>query len=234
MSSPTVIPCPNCRTYIDADSRFCKHCAFNLATNNPALKSRPESRKSFGGGEYLPRLLLVAIIGLLLAGVLYVVGKRRPSSSSEVYVTTGSSNSRSAASTNNSRSSAVSNSGSSLSRGRVEDAVKRMLSNLKQGGDVSVDGIQELPQQNSAVADLSFNAFEYAADDYGRPVASNKYNPKPLPTDRLPTPGEMFQPRIKLFTGRGNAMLTRYNDGEWVLKEVRWAGVGWQGAVKVN
>jgi guanyl-specific ribonuclease Sa len=122
-----------------------------------------------------------------------------------------------------------------LTNTNVEAAVRQLLSNLSQGGSFRVEGVQELPQTNEAVADLIFEEFKYAADNYGTPVAKDRYNPKPLPKDRLPTPGELFQPKLKSYSGRGKAMLKHYNDGRWSLKEVRWgSGEGWTGNVTVR
>ncbi|HKO95606.1 MAG TPA: YARHG domain-containing protein [Pyrinomonadaceae bacterium] len=123
-----------------------------------------------------------------------------------------------------------------LTNGNVEEAVRRMLSNLTQGGSVMVQGVQELPQENAAVADLVFNQFKYAADQYGTPVAASKYNPKPLPRNRIPTPEEMFQPRLRTYSGTGRAVLKHYNNNQWTLKQVNWGGmgIGWQGNVVVR
>jgi YARHG domain len=124
-----------------------------------------------------------------------------------------------------------------LTNANVEAAVRQMLSNLSQGGSVSVQGVQELPQENAAVADLIFSQFKYAADPMGgTPVAANQYHPKPLPRDRIPTPEEMFQPRLTTYSGNGKATLKHYNNGQWTLKQIVWGsmGVGWQGNVVVR
>lgn len=123
-----------------------------------------------------------------------------------------------------------------LTNGNVEEAVRQMLSNLTRGGSVTVQGVQELPQENAAVADLVFNQFKYAADQFGTPVAASKYHPKPLPRDRIPTPEEMFQPRLRAYSGTGRALLKHYNNNQWTLKQVNWGGmgVGWQGNVVVR
>lgn len=123
-----------------------------------------------------------------------------------------------------------------LTNANVEEAIRNLLSNLTQGGSVNVQGVQELPQENAAVADLVFDQFKYAADQFGTPVAASKYKPKPLPRNRIPTPEEMFQPRLRTYSGTGRAVLKHYNNNQWTLKQVNWGGmgVGWQGNVVVR
>ena len=237
MSAPTAITCPNCKADIDADSRFCTYCAFALTPQAFTPQGEAQGGESSTGRNKTVTTLLICGAVVLLFYFLANRGNR--SNSTEINVSaptagSSSSSSTSSATTRNSSSSSSQSSSAGLTRASVEDAVTRLMSNLKQGGSVSVEGVQELPQQNSAAADLVFRDFKYAADNYGTPVESSKYNPKPLPTDRLPTPEEKFQPRLRTYSGSGRATLTRYNDGQWVLKEVNWSGVGWRGTVKIH
>lgn len=125
----------------------------------------------------------------------------------------------------------------SLTNARVESAVAGMLSDWRLGGSVSVKGIQEIPQQNSAVADLQFNEFQYGTTHTGGLVKARDFKPMPMPKDRsrLPTMEEMFPQRKSVYTKDGKAILTRYNDGRWVLKEVRWGfDTGVKGTVEIR
>jgi hypothetical protein len=114
----------------------------------------------------------------------------------------------------------------SLTNANVETATREMLNAFTLAGTVAVQGIQELPQHNSAVADLRFNGFEYAVTNEGHLLKARDFHPQQprnrRPTDPLPSMQEMFPPRKISYSGGGRGILTRYNDGRWVLKEVDW------------
>ena len=63
--------------------------------------------------------------------------------------------------------------------------------------DLSVSGVQETPQENSARADVRFNSFRY-----GRGNADS-------------------------YTGNGVATFSHYNDGRWALTKVEIPGREW-------
>jgi hypothetical protein len=124
-----------------------------------------------------------------------------------------------------------------LTNAKVETAVASMLSDWRLGGSVSVRGIQEIPQQNAAVADLQFNDFQYGVTTEGGLVRAKDFNPKSMPKDqsRLPTMEEMFPQRKATYSKDGKAILSRYNDGRWVLKEVRWGfDTGVKGTIEIR
>src|SRR5687768_669525 len=83
-----------------------------------------------------------------------------------------------------SSSQATTSANEGLTNARVETAVGAMLSDWRLGGSVSVRGIQEIPQQNSAVADLQFQQFEYGTTYEGGLVKAKDFKPKPMPKDR--------------------------------------------------
>jgi hypothetical protein len=131
----------------------------------------------------------------------------------------------------------------SLTNAKVESAVTRTISDYRFNGSISVEGIQELPQQNSAVADLRFNGFEYPVTNEGRLMKTKDFHPKSYPenrkpTDQLPSMEQMLPPRKVSYSGSGRGVLTRYNDGRWVLKEVSWGqgfnSLGVTGTVSIN
>jgi hypothetical protein len=118
-----------------------------------------------------------------------------------------------------------------------------MISDYRFGGSVNVEGIQELPQQNSAIADLRFNGFEYPVTNEGRLIKTKEFKPKAMPQrrnpgDPLPSMEQMFPPRKVSYSGSGRGILTRYNDGRWVLKEVTWGqsvnSLGVTGTISIN
>lgn len=146
-----------------------------------------------------------------------------------------SSSSPNSSSSTSSQPTASSNQG--LTNAQVETAVTSMLSDWRLGGSVSVRGIQEIPQQNSAIADLQFNDFQYGTTYEGGLVKAKDFKPKPMPKDqsRLPTMEEMFPQRKTTYSEDGKAILARYNDGRWVLKEVRWGfDAGVKGTVGIR
>ncbi len=223
--------CPRCSSEIEADSKFCRHCAFNFAVH--------ESQSAVPSNEHSARvgfpLKLGFVIVAIVMAVVIVIGLLILNQRGQ-HTTRIESNSSISSSSTSVTAAASDVDANRLTNANVEAAVGRLLSNLTQGGRVSVQGVQELPQENAAVADLVFSDFKYAADQFGTPVAANKYHPKPLPRDRLPTPEEMFQPRLRTYSGSGRATLKHYNNNQWTLKQVNWGsmGVGWQGNVVVR
>lgn len=122
-------------------------------------------------------------------------------------------------------------SGGVLTNASVETAVATMLSDWRMGGSVSVRGIQEVPQQNAAVADLQFNNFEYGVTYEGQLIRASKFKIPAKSGKMIPSPEEMFPPRRVSYSRDGKATLGKYNDGRWVLKAVNW---GFDTGVKGN
>jgi len=101
-----------------------------------------------------------------------------------------------------------------LTEERVQNAVDRMLDEWQVGGSVRIRGIQENKEQSSAVADLIFDNFEIekAGMEY---VKKGKYQNSGNPI------WESFNNhRVVKISGGGQARLSQYNDGRWVLKGV--------------
>lgn len=118
-----------------------------------------------------------------------------------------------------------------LTTDKVQAAVERALDFTRIGGSLTVQGIHEDPQQNTAQADLNFINFQFKGRELDGPVSKDQPLPQ-KPDTRSPNYwSEMSQYTInpvKLysFTGRGSATLNKYNDGRWVLKIVRFGGSG--------
>ena len=71
---------------------------------------------------------------------------------------------------------------------------------IKSGGKATVNGVQELPQENTARADLTISNFTFQqATGFGG-----------------------VRPRT--YSGPGTAIFTHYNDGRWVLSQIETNG----------
>jgi hypothetical protein len=121
-----------------------------------------------------------------------------------------------------------------LTTEKVQSAVDKALDWTRKGGRAVVLGIQELPQENAARADIRFEQFQYATDHYGQPISASK-QAKPLPKDRLPSPDELFgQPKVVAYSGKGVGVLKHYPDGRWVLAEVHFNLVGVNSNIEIH
>jgi hypothetical protein len=117
---------------------------------------------------------------------------------------------------------------------KVQRVVDKALDWTRKGGSATVLGVQELPQENAARADITFNGFQYATDYYGQPISAEK-KVKPVPNDRLPTPDELFgQPKVASFSGKGEATLKHYSGGRWVLTAVHFDLVGVSADIEIR
>jgi len=122
--------------------------------------------------------------------------------------------------------------GGQLTTDKVQRAVDKALDWTRKGGGASVLGIQEVPQENAARADVRFDGFQYNANVEGSPVSKDKTTP-PEPSINDPrfyekmTQHGLGAVQVKRFSGRGTAILKHYNDGRWVLTGVQfdWVGV---------
>ena len=109
-----------------------------------------------------------------------------------------------------------------LSNERVQLAVDKVLAWTQKGGRAIVLGVQELPQESAARADIRFDGFQYNSDQAGTPISKNKKPPKKPDVKSPNFYDEMFkygtqQTKTSTFSGSGVAILKHYNDGRWVL-----------------
>jgi hypothetical protein len=79
-----------------------------------------------------------------------------------------------------------------LTNSMAEGALRRWVSS----GNVTVTGIQEIPQENAAKVDVTFSNFKFK------------------------TTGIMGGQVERNYSGPGVAVFTHYNDGRWVLTKV--------------
>lgn len=254
--------CPRCGSALDGDSRFCQQCGLGLSpaeqaratefqpsthTTCPNCNEQISEKAAFcwNCGQRVSRLpepagterkkAVALILGACLAvAVLYILLSRN----------TGRTNVTSPITTYERNVGSIINSATQpdsnkLTNAKVEDAVGKMTSNLRVGGSVVVDGIQELPQENAARADLRFNGFQYKSDMAGTPLTNDKQTPKKPEINSPNFYDEMYkygtqQIQVKNYSGQGTAILKHYSDGRWVLKEVHWEFNAWVGTVDVR
>ena len=169
------------------------------------------------------KMTSISIAASVLACSLFLVSCSSPSSS-------GASSSATSSSSGPKRSA----DDSPLAVAKVQKVVDKALDWTRKGGSATVLGVQELPQENAARADLTFNGFQYATDYYEQPISAEK-KVKPIPNDRLPSPDELFgQPKVASFTGKGEAILKHYSDGRWVLTAVHFNLVGVSADIEIR
>jgi hypothetical protein len=145
--------------------------------------------------------------------------RSRQSESAASSNTNGNYNSQNTAvTTNTTTASESSSSGGEITDSNVQRAVRSFMSEFTKGGNINVEGVQELPNQNAATADLRFVNWICSTTYEG---GLSKQKPPPVTYDRYGMPSSTFGLRLKTYNTSGLAVLKRYNDGRWVLKEVR-------------
>ncbi len=168
-----------------------------------------------------------------LSAVIFVAGFNNPSTSTSPSNPSSSSSTPSSTSSTPSAPAATPNQG--LTNAKVETAVADLLSDWKMGGSISVRGIQENSQTNSAIADLLFNDFEYGVTFEGQILKKSQFKMPAKSGNPIPPPEEMFPPRKVKYSKDGKATLSMYNDGRWVLKAVNWGfDSGVKGTVEIR
>jgi hypothetical protein len=212
--------CSGCSSALEAASKFCPQCGQPTVVTNV----EPDHQ----------RVIIIILAVCFGIGLLYFLLARN--SSNRVIVSSPGTTSPPSSS---SIVSSIAEATNQLTNVKVERAVNRLTSNLRVAGGISVEGIQELPQENSARADLRFTNFQYKSDMAGTPLSSNRQAPEkpqindPNFYDKMYRYGTQ-QVYTKNYSGPGFAMLKHYNDGRWVLKEVHWQFNGWVGDVDIR
>ena len=127
--SSSTINCPNCQQQINLAALFCWNCGRQIGL---ATSAKAESRRSVA-------IVLAVCLGIAL---LYILLSRNSKSTTVTSATT----------TFQQNISSVSNRATEPERNKltnvkVEQAINQLTSNLRVGGTISVDGIQELPRK---------------------------------------------------------------------------------------
>jgi len=133
----------------------------------------------------------------------------------------------------------VESDGGQLTTDKVQRAVDKALDWTRKGGRATVIGIQEIPRENSAKADVRFDSFQYNANSYDMPISKDQKTP-PEPDVRDPKFYEkMYQNRsgqvhIESYSGQGGAILKHYTDGRWVLTGVQFGFHGVNANIEIR
>jgi hypothetical protein len=181
------------------------------------------------------KLTSICIAAAILTGAMLLSACSSTSSSSS----SSSAGTSSSAASSSSSGSKRSTDNSQLSVEKVQAAVDRALDRTKKGGRAAVSGVQELPQENTARADIRFDGFQFNADMYGTPISKDKKTP-PEPAIKDPKFYEKMyqnragQTRIETYSGQGTATLKHYNDGRWVLTGVQFGMNGTNANVEIR
>lgn len=225
-STPNALPsrstnCPKCHEQINSSATFCWNCGHQISLATPATFERKK-----------PIAVIIAVcLGIALIYIILSRNSNRATVNSPATTIE-----RNLTSVINSATQTDTN---KLTNAKVEEAVNRLTANLRVGGTIGVDGIQELPQENAARADLRFVNFQYKSDAAGTPVSSDKQAPKKPQINDPNFYDQMYkygtqQVQTKTYSGQGFAVLKHYSDGRWVLKEVHWGFNGWSGNVDIK
>lgn len=217
--NPLPQECTRCNASIQPGAAFCSNCGQRTAL----VSAEPDHKRAV--------LILVAVcFGVVL--VYFLIFQRSPHRTVSGFTSSTATNLGSVV-------SSISSATNQLTNDKVERAVSQLTANLRVAGTISVDGIQEQPQDNSAKADLRFTNFQYKSDMAGSPLSTDRRAPEepkvndPDFYDKLYKYGTQ-QVHTSTYSGPGVAVLKHYNDGRWVLKEVHWEFSGWAGNIDVR
>lgn len=254
--------CPSCGSALDSESKFCQQCGLRLASNAPSSVNLVDSSSSiicpkcstqlnptatfcWNCGQHIgvttaatseSKKPIAIILAVCLGVALVYIFLSRNSSNKTTVSSPTTTLERNLSSVINSATQPDPN---KLTNAKVEQAVNQLTSNLRVGGSIGVDGIQELPQENAARADLRFVNFQYKSDSAGTPVSSDRRAPEKPETNDPNFYDKMYkygtqQVQTRNYSGQGFAILKHYSDGRWVLKEVHWGFNGWSGNVDIK
>lgn len=225
--------CPGCGEGLGENAVFCANCG------DPISKYRPTSGTSATGINRNHVMLMSGLVVVVVIAILVVLmlSRSRPNSQTSTAVQTSYENSTTSITEPTIKTSQPDRGG--LTNQKVENAVNRLTSNLRTDGSVNVAGIQELPQENAARADIRFNSFQYKSDMAGTPLSKDKSTPKKPDVNSPNFYDEMYkygtqQVQSRNYSGQGFAVLKHYNDGRWVFKEVQWEFNAWVGNVDIQ
>ncbi len=330
---PTPISCPSCGGIVTMDSKFCKHCGFNMvestqtlpATDTPGVRSPSKSKYILLAGGLVMALALTlvalfiyknrqsaasltsapsqtmgdrakrleerilqgeALTGADIAGLssyelrmlrnvhfarhgrsydrpglgdyFYTRPWYQPSAAYNDNLLTATDKANinlilpeenrvkaaEAASANSTPVTSTSTitslfSSSELTTDKVQRAVDQLLDFTKKGGTARVLGVQELPQQNMARADIRFEEFQYNSTDLGVPVSKNQAPPRQPDRNSPDFWSDLHkystqQVSVRRYSGEGVGILKHYNDGRWVLTNVQFNFVGVDGNIQIQ
>jgi len=166
-TSDGFVACPRCKEPIDQESRFCKHCAFDLRNPASSTRTRHGVITAIVAGVLVVSLFVIGVIAVVIIGLYFSSRSKSPIQTA-------------------------------FDSGKLTtDKAQRALNTWVSSGSVTVRGIQEVPTENAAVAQLSFSNLGYNLHD---PLFGGQ--------------------KSKTYSGPGTAIFTHYNDGRWVLTKI--------------
>ena len=225
--------CPECGEEVGANAVFCGNCGQTIG-NFRSSAAISQSKLNTSHILLISGVLAVTVIAVL---IILLLNRATPNTQSNTTVQTSSDRKISVNAQPVIRPAQPER--GTLTNASVETAINKLTNNLRIGGSLTVVGIQELPQDNAARADIRFNGFQYKSDMAGTPLSKDKSTPKEPDVKSPNFYDEMYkygtqQVQTRNYSGQGFAVLKRYNDGRWVLKEVHWEFNAWAGNVEIQ
>lgn len=205
--------CPKCNGEVDADARYCKHCAFDLSAGakvnelvNTQASAKPNRHTA---------LLALVIGGLVVFGVLlvYVFKSRQLQGASYGSPITTSN----PGNTTQAFANAPQQDPNALTNEKVLAAVQKAFNKLVRseqmasGASARVVGIQEIPGANAAKADLDLSNAAFLQTD----MLSGKWEVGPGGFG-----GRMVYSKKRIRIDHITANLKHYNNGKWMLESL--------------
>ncbi len=228
--------CPSCGETVGENAVFCGSCGQTIGNFRRSATAISQGKLKTSQVLLISGLLAVIVIAVL---AVLILSSARPNNQTSTAVQTSSEKKISINAQPAIRPTQPEPERGALTNANVESAINKLTSNLRIGGGLTVVGIQELPQENAARADIRFNSFQYKSDMAGTPLSKDKSTPKKPDVNSPNFYDEMYkygtqQVQTKNYSGQGFAVLKHYNDGRWVLKEVHWEFNAWVGNAEIQ
>lgn len=225
--------CPTCGETVGENAVFCGNCGQTIG-NFPSTTAISQSKLNTS-----PVLLIAGLLVVIGIAVVVILLLTRATPNTQSNTTVPSSSDKKISVNVQPVIQPAPPERGTLTNESVETAINKLTNNLRIGGGLTVVGIQELPQENAARADIRFNGFQYKSDMAGTPLSKDKSTPKKPDVNSPNFYDEMYkygtqQVQTRNYSGQGFAVLKHYNDGRWVLKEVHWEFNAWVGNVDIQ
>jgi hypothetical protein len=205
--------CPKCNGEVDADARYCKHCAFDLSAGTKV--NEPVNTQTSAKSNQKTLLVALAIGGFVVLGILvaYVSKSRQvqPASYGAPITTTNRGK------TTQVPSDAPQQDPNALTNDRVLAAVQKAFNKLVRseqmasGASAVVIGVQEIPGANAARADLDLSNAAFLQTD----MLSGKWEIGPGGYG-----GRMVYSKKRIRIDHCTANLKHYTNGKWALESL--------------
>jgi hypothetical protein len=183
-------PCSRCGKPLDPDSLFCKHCGNKQDAANPWSSAEQSTTKSAKSSNARTNLIILAAVGIplvMVVGIVAIIAFVWIAGTHGPDPLFGARTNRGPAPSTTSTSSSV------LTTENCQVALNQWATSLGTGQVTIVGGIQELPAQNAATAQLRFIELRYQS-----------------PRDNS----------AQVYSGTGVATFLHYTDGRWVLHRI--------------